>query len=273
MPHFLEQLISPMGAIILGIISNVITAVIAFARGEWRANRDMRKVPAFWRGFESDCCIVGVRRDGDHWIGGLFSVHTSHCITLISSYLQKFTSSEIKVIYLDASNSRHDPRKPSEATMDDIESHNLIMICGPGLNPITKKFFSDLQKSMTIHHIAPKNEEESHCIVDTESNLIYSTIEDSSSGAIPTALEYGILVKCQHPYNNSKQVIVISALRGYSSWSIAKLITDNHFLEDNVLFNSSEQIECLVESESIKGTVQKINPIIIRSLKTSSDST
>lgn len=108
---------------------------------------------------------------------------------------------------------------------------NLILLGGLDTNKVTMAAVKLLKPNVTIFDPGPGIPMEVHDLapgIELQNNAAKSTRREYK--AVPGELDYGIVIRTQNPFDNSKAMIIIAGAYGYGSWGGVDLIQQDEFL-------------------------------------------
>ncbi len=163
--------------------------------------------------------------------------------------------------YLESFGLRNTPVLYADRIDGDLLKTNLILLGGPDANLISKEAVARIKS--TIRSGDPNLYEIS----------IYDSIADiscspsyNSSGEIIT--DCGLIIKTSNPFALNKQILLLYGSFGYGTLAAVRFTQSDQFLrEENVATGKS--IECLIETDIVRGTPQEIRVRALRRLNTS----
>lgn len=216
------------------------------ARRDQRALVSTPKSRRFWKPFvDSDCRIVLGRlmQFRRYEQTGFLGVGDAIAMTELLLFLSQLGADALEVVYADR-------------VGGDALNSNLIVLGGPVANEISADVVNRLESSLK-----PGQNE----ILDTISKITHRSRRRAGSDELTS--DYGLVIVAPNPYAPDKRMLLVFGTYGFGSWAGIRFLLSRQFRESNDLLEG-EFVECLVESEIVKGTPQQPKMITMRPLPT-----
>lgn len=142
----------------------------------------------------------------------------------------------------------------------DALKTNLILLGGPDANAISREIVQKVNSTLRFGN--PANYEIS--IYDSKNQKIYVPTRQPDLNEIN--IDYGVILKTNNPFAPTKQVLLIAGSFGYGTWAGVRFALSKRFLDDAIVANG-KPIECLIETDIVRGTPQDIRLIVLRPLE------
>lgn len=239
--------------ILINLGVNLAAAFIGLIIGlGWqKIHNEMRIRPArrFWKPFAKDNVRIVIGRFS-HLKGyeqsGFLAVGDAMALAELQTFLRTLKFENVIFEYDD------------QLKGDDLKT-NLILLGGPDANRITKEVAPRINTSLRFGN--PEKLE--IAITDTVEKTIYAPL--GRLGKDDILLDYGLILKAENPFDTSKQVMIIAGSFGFGTWAGVRFATSKSFMNDSIASNGSP-VECLIKTDVLLQTPQKIEPITIREI-------
>jgi hypothetical protein len=135
---------------------------------------------------------------------------------------------------------------------------NLILIGGPHPNAISKEVFTRINSTLRFGNPARFGS----AIYDSSTDTSYAPLIDSGE----ILKDYGLILKTSNPFAPSKQVLLIAGSFGYGTWAGVRFAMSKEFVTNQVVAEG-KPLECLIETDILRGTPQDIRLLALRPLE------
>ena len=236
--------------IAVNIISGLIGVWIGRAWYEFQRAIRLRRAKRFWKVFVSGELQVVVGRFlefASFEQSGFLGVGDAMALAELRMHFESLGLRDFSVSYADRLDG------------DSLKT-NLILIGGPDVNTITKEAVVRIQSTLRFGN--PEHHE--IAIYDSVTDRIYAPLVRTDSNEI--IKDYGVVLKTTNPFAPNKQVLIVAGSFGYGTWAGIRFITSRQFIENPMVLEGMP-IECLIETDIVRGTPQDIRLIVLRALK------
>lgn len=205
----------------------------------WRTRHARR----FWRPFLRHGTIIVLGRtldDHGYERSGLLGIGDAMALSEIRQFLLHIGSQEPEVAF-------------ARQLSGDQLKETLILVGGPDVNTATLNFLTSL--TTNLRFVDPKR----HVVSIHDTSTAPPTLYPNKSD------DCGMIIRAKNPFAESRAILILAGSFGHGTLAAARFSISPEFLKQRVV-QAGRPLECLVETDVIRDTPQKIRPRILRPL-------
>jgi len=244
----LESLVTWLKGLFPGLASDWVKVGIGAIAG-WllKVGRDwwrMRHARSFWRPFlrQGTTIVLGRTLDAPGWERtALLGTGDAMALAEVRQFLLRLGAKEPEVAFA------------NDFPGDQLK-RTLILIGGPDVNTITSDAVKSIRSSLrfgnpAIHEVSIRD-------ISTSPASVYPAGSD----------DCGVIIRAKNPFALAQKVLILAGSFGHGTLAAARYAISEEFLKKRVV-NSGLSLECLVETDVVRDTPQKIRVKVLRLLE------
>jgi hypothetical protein len=213
--------------------------LLKIGRDRWRTRRARR----FWRPFlkVGTTIVLGRTLDASEWErSGLLGIGDAMALAEVRHFLLRLGAREPEIAFA------------NQLAGDQLQ-RALILIGGPDVNTVTRDAVESIASSIRFGD--PATHEVSIRDISTSPPSIYPG----------TADDCGVIIRTTNPFAPAWEVLILAGSFGHGTLAAARYATSQEFLKQEVV-KAGQPLECLVETDVVRDTPQKIRVKVLRCL-------
>jgi len=214
--------------------------LLKIGRDRWRTRRARR----FWRPFlrAGTTIVLGRTLDDHGWErSGLLGIGDAMALAEVRQFLLRLGAQEPEIAF-------------ANQLVGDQLQRTLILIGGPDANTVTRDAVTSIASSLRFGDSA--NHEVSIRDISTSPATIYPS----------TADDCGVIIRTRNPFERAREVLILAGSFGHGTLAAARYAISQEFLKQEVV-KAGQPLECLVETDVVRDTPQKIRVKVLRPLE------